>query len=126
MPACVEALTRSYIGADGRLLPCIGCSGTAAALGVEWGNVYRDSLQELYTKSAYLDQLSLTCGQIKQSEPRCGGCRWKDTCSAGCRAEAMVQGRGVTGIGERVCSFFEGSCFERLQAVAAKHGLSVY
>ena len=124
-PACAEALARPYIDADGRLLPCIGSSGAAAAMGVEWGNVYRNSLQELYTDSAFLDHLTLTCGQIKQNEPRCRDCRWKDRCSAGCRAEAMVQGNGITGIDERVCKFYKGGCYERLLALADKYGLRI-
>ena len=122
-PACVHALQRPFIDADGRLLPCIASSGLAAAMGIEWGNVYRDSLQELYTQSPFLDQLSRTCGQIKDSSPHCQSCRWKPICSAGCRAEALVQGNSLTGVDERVCSFFESGCYEKLLAAAGKWGL---
>lgn len=122
-PACAEALSRPFIDADGRLLPCIAASGLSASMEVEWGNVYRDSLRELYTESDFLDRLSLTCGQIKNDEPRCRDCRWRSICSAGCRVEAMVQGRGLTGVDQRVCRFFDNGCYERLRAIADKYGL---
>ena len=116
-------MRRPFIDADGRLLPCIPSSGLTAAMGIEYGNVFHDSLQELYTESPLTKQLSVTCGQIKKSSQRCSQCPHLSYCSAGCRVEAMVQGNGLNGIDERVCSFFADGCYDRLKAIADRWGL---
>ena len=123
-PACASHRNRPFIDADGRVVPCMPLSGITGAYGIGWGNVYQgDDLRELFTDSPFLDQISCTCGQIKESNPKCHSCPWRDRCAAACRAEALARCGRLNGIDERICMFFESGCYEQLQAVAEKWGL---
>ena len=122
--ACPEYPNRCFIDADGRVVRCMPLSGITAAYGVKCPNVYQgDDLQQLMTKSDFLDQMSCTCAELKARLPECQACRWRDRCGLGCRAEAMAQGNGAWGVDRRMCLFFNSGCYERLKAVAEKHGL---
>ena len=123
IPICGDARKMPFIDSDGRLLLCLGCSGITAAAGIEWGNVYRDDVQELLTDSAFTKQLACSCGELKAMNPECGSCRWHDRCGMGCRAEAMAQGNGLTGIDRRMCVFFRNGIYEKLVRLADELGL---
>lgn len=121
---CHEASNRCFIDADGRMVRCIALSGITAAYGVKCPNVYQgDDLQQILTESEFMNQMNCTCGELKKRLPECQGCRWKDSCGLGCRAEAMAQGNGMDGLDRRMCLFFNGGCYEKLKAVAEKHSL---
>ena len=54
-------------------------TGATEAFGLYWGNLYKgDRLQEMLTGSKYLEYMTFTCGQLKQCNPECHDCRWKD------------------------------------------------
>lgn len=122
--ACPGYPNRLFIDADGRMVRCMPLSGLTAAYGVKCPNVYQgDDLQEVMMGSDFLNGMTCTCAQLKDRLPECRNCRWKDRCGMGCRAEAMAQGHGMDGIDKRMCLFFNGGCYDRLKAVAEKHGL---
>lgn len=73
---CGDARKMPFIDSDGRLLLCLGCSGITAAAGIEWGNVYRDDVQDLLTDSAFTKQLACSCRDLKAMNPECGSCCW--------------------------------------------------
>ena len=78
------------------------------------------------TQSDFLADMTCTCAELKKQNPECLVCRWYDRCGTGCRAEALTQGlphrKSLTGIDRRMCLFFNGGCYDRLKAVAEKHG----
>lgn len=122
--ACHENSNRCFIDADGRVVRCIALSGITAAYQVKCPNVYQgDDLQEIMIQSDFLDQHTCTCAELKARLPECGECRFRDRCGMGCRAEAMAQGNGQDGIDRRMCLFFKGGYYDKLKAVAEKHGL---
>ena len=122
--SCHEGSYRFFIDADGRVVRCIALSGISAAYGVKCPNVYAgDDLQQLMTESPFLEALTCTCGTLKASLPECQACRWRERCGMGCRAEAMAQCGSTEGIDRRMCAFFNDGCYDRLKAVAERHGL---
>lgn len=124
VPACATHRNRPFIDADGRVVPCMPLSGITDAYGIGWGNVYQgDDLGALFTDSPFLDQISCSCGQIKERNPKCHSCSRRDHCAVGCRAEALARSGRIDGIDERICMFYESGCYEQLQAVAEKWGL---
>ena len=93
-------------------------SGITDAYGIYWGNVYQgDDLQEIMKDSDFLRQISMTCGQLKASNPECRECAWRSHCSTGCRAEALTQGNGINGPDRRMCLFFKNGYYERLLTI---------
>ena len=123
IPVCLDARKMPYIDSDGRLLTCLGISGEAEVHGLNWGNVYRDDIQELLTESSFMEQLACNCQKLKELNPECRSCKWSDRCSMGCRAEALGQGNGITGIDRRMCVFFKEGVYDKLIKLAEKHGL---
>lgn len=121
---CHESSNRCFIDADGRMVRCIALSGITTAYGVQCPNLYQgDDLQQILTESEFMDQRNCTCGELKKRLPECRACRWRDRCGLGCRAEAMAHGNGMDGLDRRMCLFFNSGCYDRLKAVAEKHGL---
>ena len=126
-PACHTNRNKPFIDADGRIVPCMPLSGASDAYGLNWGNVYKgDDLQEIFTHSAFLDQISCSCRELKERNPECAACAWRDRCSTGCRAEAVAQGGSVFSTDRRMCLFYRNGCYEKLLALAEKQGLSVF
>ena len=126
--SCPEYPNRFFIDADGRMVRCMPLSGGTSALGIPCPNVYEgDDLQEVMMKSDFLTDMTCTCLELKRQNPECLACRWFDRCGMGCRAEALTQGLpdrvSLTGIDRRMCLFFNSGCYEKLKAVAEKHGL---
>lgn len=126
---CPGVPNRIFIDADGRVVRCIALSGITAALGMPCPNVYQgDDLQQVMTQSDFLTFMSCTCHQLKQQNPECLSCPWFDRCGMGCRAEALTQGLpqcvNVMGLDRRMCLFFKGGYYDKLKAVAEKHGLT--
>ena len=110
------------------MVRCMPLSGGTAALGIPCPNVYQgDDLQEVMTTSDFLQHMTCTCLELKRQNPECLSCRWFDRCGMGCRAEALIQGLphrvSLTGIDRRMCMFFGSGCYDKLKAVAEKHGL---
>ena len=127
-PSCPASANRFFLDADGRMVRCIALSGITAGLGIPCPNVYAgDDVQQVMTKSDFLTDMTCTCSELKKQNPECLACRWYDRCGTGCRAEALTQGLpdriSLTGIDRRMCLFFNGGCYDRLKAVAEKHGL---
>ena len=126
--ACPEYPNRAFIDADGRMVRCMPLSGGTAALGIPCPNVYEgDDFQEVMTKSDFLTHMTCTCLELKKQNPQCLACPWFARCGMGCRAEALTQGLpdrvSLTGIDQRMCLFFNSGCYDKLKAVAEKHGL---
>lgn len=121
---CMAHIHRVFIDADGRLLRCMPLSGIMAAYGFKSPNLYQgDDLQQILTESDFMDQMACSCGEMKARLPECQACAYSERCSMGCRAEAMAQGNGPMGIDNRVCEFFKNGYYEKMKAVAEKHGL---
>ncbi|MBP3854531.1 MAG: radical SAM protein [Ruminiclostridium sp.] len=126
--SCPEYPNRAFIDADGRMVRCMPLSGGTAGLGIPCPNVYQeDDVQQVMTQSNFLTDMTCTCLELKRQNPECLSCPWFDRCGMGCRAEALTQGLpdrvSLTGIDRRMCLFFNSGCYEKLKAVAEKHGL---
>lgn len=124
IPICPDAYDRPYIDCDGRILTCIGMSGISSAMGMDWGNVYRDDLHELLHNSPFTRLVRRTMGELKDAEELCQTCEWNDRCGYGCRIEALAQGNGLDGRDERVCTFFREGYYDQYVGIAKRYGLS--
>ena len=122
---CSSLRRRPYIGADGNVLPCMSLPGFKEFPGLDYGNLYKGgSLQRLFTNSPFLSQISLTCAQLKEMNEKCHTCRWRDRCSMGCPAVAMVRNNGnMNGVDPTMCFFYESGTYEKLIEVAERFGL---
>ena len=124
---CRTNRERPFIDADGRLVHCMALSGGSPAFGLLWGNVYGgDDLRELFTDSAFLREVQCTCGEFKEAHEECRGCRWRDRCGTGCRAEAVAQSGDLHGLDRRICLFYNEGCYEKLLGIADKYSLKVH
>lgn len=124
--ACADAYQTPYIDSDGRLLLCNAVSGFTKALGLNWGNVFSDDIHTLLREGPFIDQCSMTIGQMKKSNPECMNCEWNSHCSFGCRAEALAYNGEINSPDRRMCVFFKEGYYKRFNEIAEKHGLIAF
>ncbi|MBQ9614356.1 MAG: radical SAM protein [Lachnospiraceae bacterium] len=122
-PACAGAYKTPYIDSDGRILLCNAIAGYTKAVGIDWGNVFRDDLHTLLCEGPFIDQCSRTIGQLKKQSPMCMQCKWARQCHFGCRAEALAYNGELNSPDNRMCVFFKQGYYQRFMDIADRHGL---
>ena len=120
---CGDARQMPFVTAAGCLTLCNQFSGWEAAHGVDLGNVYRTPLTELLRDSPFTRRLLITRAQIREHNPECRACEFRDDCGCGCRALAMAANEDLLGKDPTACAFFKGGYRERFEAVLSAHGI---
>ena len=113
LPACGVIKKSLYIGANGKVLPCMSFSGHP--LGENFDSIFDKPLKEILNDSYYSACANVTCGQCVEHNDRCADCLYKWACTTGCRACACDNGKtDYYGIDEGACTFFKGGYFEKV------------
>ncbi len=117
LPVCRGSRGMPAITADGSVYPCMQMSGYFAAKGLSWGNVKENALQPLLQKSAYIDEVCYTVGQLKNENKRCAACRYFRYCAGGCRVLAIALTGNTTESDPTKCIFFEKGYLKKVGAI---------
>lgn len=115
-PACGVVKRSLYIGADGKVLPCMSFAGNP--IDIDFDSVYDKPLYEIINDSHYATLANATCAQCVEHNKECMECKYKWLCRAGCRAGACDNNKtDYYGIDENACAFFKGGYFEKVQKI---------
>ncbi len=117
LPVCRGNRGMPAVTADGSVYPCMQMSGYFAAKGLSWGNVKENALQPLLQRSAYIDEVCYTVGQLKNENKKCAACRYFKHCAGGCRALAIALTGSTTESDPTKCIFFEKGYLKKVGAI---------
>jgi len=114
---CASARTTMYIGADGRLLPCVPLTGSS--LEQEMPRITEMPLVQALFDSRYLRAIDTRLDELLDHNQKCRLCEHSLTCGGGCRAGALFTSHDFLGCDEYTCRFFTGKYEERIKAIFA-------
>ena len=122
---CGDARRMPFITSGGSLTLCNQISGWEAAHGVEHGNVFTTPLTELLSDSPFTRQLLVTRAQVREHNPECVDCPFRNVCDCGCRAVALAATDDLLAADPTACAFFKGGWQERYTSVLEAHGVRI-
>ena len=125
-PVCGDARRMPFIGCDGSLSLCHQIYGYQKTAGIDWGNVYETPLTQLFSDSAFTEQLLCTWAKVRGHNPECEECGWRRMCNCGCRAVALVTTGDILGKDMTNCAFFKSGCYDSFCSLARAHDLHVW
>lgn len=113
---CNAARNTMYLGPDGRVLPCIPMSETAAAQ-QRFPSIGEMTLAEALSDSSYLGFITSSFASYLASNPRCDACEYRNRCMGGCRGRAALAtgGTDLMGPDPDACLFFKGGYYDRVK-----------
>lgn len=121
---CDDARQMPFVSGSGNLTLCNQISGWETAHGIECGNVFRTPLAELLSDSPFTRRLLVTRAQVREHNPECLECGFREMCDCGCRAVALAETGDLLGKDPAVCEFFRGGWKERFEAVLKARGIT--
>lgn len=107
MPACSAARKQVCVAADGKLYPCAQMSGICDAAGISFGNVVTEDLQKLLKEGLYVDIATMTVGDIREKNEKCGACDRFKQCHGGCRGLGYLATGSFYGGNPAMCELAE-------------------
>ena len=121
-PGCRGNRGMVAVTSSGEIVPCLQESGLLQQLGISFGNLHTDRLKDLLSSGQYLENVCATIGDVRKSNLKCGGCKWFEYCTGGCRAMGLLySGAKKDFCGEDLtkCKFFENGWYERVRDTLA-------
>lgn len=121
-PGCRGNRGMVAVTSSGEIVPCLQESGLLQQLGISLGNLHTDRLKDLLSSGQYLENVCATIGDVRKSNLKCGGCKWFEYCTGGCRAMGLLySGAKKDFCGEDLtkCKFFENGWYERVRDTLA-------
>jgi radical SAM protein with 4Fe4S-binding SPASM domain len=117
-PSCGVCRVRPYLLPDGRLIPCIGMTGSS--LERTMPRLTETPLAEIYSQNdgAFLSTVSITVDTVVARNSECQACEHRFECGGGCRADAVVGGNDLFGRSSFLCYAFKSGYRARLKEIA--------
>ena len=112
---CKEARFKSYISADGKIMPCMGFSGSN--LEDKFPSILEKSLAEITTNSFYKDVVCTTKEKYLEKNKECRNCEHLLHCTGGCSACALNETGDYCGIEHKHCNFFKKNFADEIRKV---------
>ena len=104
IPQCESMRHHIYIGAEGRLAPCMAFSDTE--IGKTFPNVLKEHLGKLSLEgNSYYDVVNTRVSDFLRLNPECAECEHFPACGGGCMAQGMAQCGNHLARDERACYF---------------------
>ena len=122
-PGCRGNRGMAAVTSSGEIVPCMQLSGTMQQRGESLGNVHTDRLKDLLTAGSYLENICTTVGDIRKNNQKCGGCKWFEYCTGGCRALAYLysgESKGLCGEDLTKYRFFENGWYEKTRGALSE------
>lgn len=85
-----------------------------------FGNIKKDSLQDILTESKYEKIVSTTIGEKLEKNKECASCPYIFKCKTGCPALSILHGDDFTiyGTQRAKCIFFKEGFYDRLMKLS--------
>ena len=113
-PVCPGNRGMIAVAANGNVFPCHQMSGYYEQHGDILGNLKTGSLKDLLSGGRYIDEVCATVGDLREINPTCGGCKYFENCTGGCRAIALALTGNKMGVDPSKCIFWHGGYYERI------------
>ena len=112
-PICGVISNDLYIGADGKVLPCMSFAGHP--LEKKFESVFDMDLKDIINDSYYSSVAKVSCKECIEHNKKCTDCKYRWLCCSGCRAGACDNNRtDYYAIDESYCTFFENGYYEKV------------
>ena len=108
---CNAMMRKISVQANGDIIPCAPLAGLYTLLGIQMGNVKRESLQQLLTEGPFVENVRHTAGEKRQYSQKCGSCRHFKNCQGGCPALSMLFSGSLLGPDVYKCAFYSGNWY---------------
>ncbi len=118
---CNAVRSTFHITPEGRLLPCIAL--TALEDQSMFPRIQDVGLQSLLTSGSYIDFATAHVGDLLKVNRECAACEHRYVCGGGCRASALLNGKGMMGCDPDQCAFFSTDYSQRIHQIAQSAGL---
>ena len=115
---CESARATCYIGADGRIFPCMSMDSAPQEIQDEFPFIQETGLKEALSSSFYLDFITRTLDDLYEINKKCDKCNYKAICGGGCRAEAAISGDFMAS-DPKMCILYREGYFDK--AIEAVH-----
>ncbi len=89
VPYCENIRKNVYIGADGRIAPCMGFTETA--LNEKFPNVLEEHLGDITLKGFYFDTVQANLADYLERNPECAACENWAQCLGGCMLQGITE-----------------------------------
>lgn len=106
-PLCSCAYQMAAVGANGNMYPCMQMSGILDSLGANLGNVKKDGLKQILTKSKYLDYMNNKVKDKLKYNNECINCKYLKRCRGGCPGLGYVTCGNILNPDRTRCIFFK-------------------
>ncbi|SEG24538.1 radical SAM additional 4Fe4S-binding SPASM domain-containing protein [Eubacterium ruminantium] len=113
MYICKTARFKSYISPEGKIMPCMGFSGSS--LTDKFPNILEKSLAEITTDSFYKDIVCTTKTKFLEKNEECKTCEHLLHCAGGCSACALNDTGDYCGVEIKHCNFFKKNLADEIR-----------
>lgn len=121
-PLCQGNRGMIAVGSAGAVYPCLQMSGWMEAHQFFYGNVKKQGLQSLLQSGAYLNEICATVGDMLKVNEKCAACPHLSVCRGGCRAIALLTGKGnMMAADPWKCFFFEQDYPDKCEKALASY-----
>ena len=116
IPQCESVRRHIYIGADGRLAPCMGFADTY--LHDSFPSIFEEHLGALTLKGSHYDVVNTRIADFLAANPECAACEHLRSCCGGCMAEGLAQSGSYLAKDPRCCNFHKNIGEQAVREVA--------
>ncbi|MGE4267228.1 MAG: radical SAM protein [Deferribacterales bacterium] len=113
--ACSTCAYSTYLGPEGKLLPCHIYTGTE--LEKQLPSIYEVGFAGAYNNELLRSINDMTIGDLFGENPECEGCAHLERCGIGCRAKAYSDYGKVTAKDGQMCAVMLNKYTERMQEI---------
>ncbi len=114
---CESVRQKPYLLPDGRLLPCVGYTGTA--LHEQMPSLMNRTLAEVWRTSALRPLIDMRKAQVLARNPECRACGMFAECGAGCRAYALTEAGSLLDRDPFACAVWKGGYRKKFADIVA-------
>lgn len=116
MPNCGVIAQSFFVSAEGRVVPCMAMDDTPYA--ERFDNLFQRPLRKILASPEYRERVLVTNGEVRERNPKCQTCPFRDRCDGGCRQSAVLDTGDYYGFDSGLCRFFERGWDKRIRSVA--------
>ena len=113
---CESVLEKPYLLPDGRLLPCVGFTGTV--LHDRMPSLLECELSEVWRASSLRPLVEMKKREVLDANPECAACEMFPGCGAGCRAYALTESGSLLAKDPFACAVWQGGYRKRFAEIA--------
>lgn len=117
--ACADFNDKLFIGADGKVYPCLQLQGSLDQHCIFLGNVFEEGVHSILQKDSKLSQFkNHTREERFAHNEKCDDCYYSRICSSGSPCMSFLLHGDMLALDDTVCEFYESGMYERVLSLA--------